>query len=92
MARAITQDDDAATRFWSTRILAGFVAGTQVRIPLAVFHSAQLRRDLESELAARGHSPCWDRAMPSLDDVGRLERVVPVEPVLKPASVDDGWD
>ncbi len=91
MSRRSSRDTDEATRFWSARILAGFAAGSQVQIPLAVFHSAMLRRDLETELATRGASPCWDRATASLDDAGRLVRLVPVEPVPA-ASVDDGWD
>jgi len=76
---------------WASRILTGLSDGSQMRIPLSVFYSTALRRELEleRELADGGRSPRWHEARPSLDDAGRLERVVPV---AKRSTVDDGWD
>jgi hypothetical protein len=106
MTRSRSIDSGATADEWAPRILAGLADGSHLRIPLAVFHSSSLRRDLERELVEQGRSPRWDEAKPALDDSGRSVRVVPVLPVeAKPAPaltiaalvkpdtlVDDGWE
>ena len=56
--------------------------GVRVRLPLAVFHSASIRREIERQLSVRDLRPQWEAARKSVDDAGapiRLVAVVRVE-------------
>ena len=52
--------------------------GVRVRMPLAVFHSPSIRREIERQLSVRELRPQWELARKSVDDAGAPIRLVSV--------------